>query len=185
KSLLLSSDWAGLLEAAEEVMAGPYGRGWLDLQRYVMTALEGLGGSYRDVAESIRQELILLLRDVPELIQKTLMDDTPTANAETLQWLKVIGAQGGDSGKPASAAAPDYDSERVMAEATHEKAQEWVASGNPIRGFELLKLRAEREQSQRARFVTESLAASILVDAGMGAVARPMLENLVERITKQ
>lgn len=185
KSLLLASDWTGLLDAAEEVMAGPYGRGWLDLQRYVMTALEGLGGSYRDVAESIRQELVLLLRDVPELIQKTLMDDTPTANAETLQWLKMIGAQGGDSGKPTSATAPDYDSERVMAEATHEKALEWVASGNPIRGFELLKLRAEREQSHRARFVTESLAASVLVDAGMGAVARPMLENLVERITKQ
>jgi type VI secretion system protein ImpA len=186
KTLLLQGDWPNLLEAAEEVMAGPCGRGWLDLQRYVLTALDGMGERYRAAAEAVRQELALLLRDVPELVGKTLMDDTPTANAETLEWLRLNVAQGESRGvKAAAERAPDYDSERIMAEATYEKALEWVASGNPRRGVELLKMRADREQSARARFITESLAASILVDAGMAAVARPMLENLVERITKQ
>jgi hypothetical protein len=152
----------------------------------VLTALEGLGERYRAAAEAVRQELTLLLRDVPELVARTMMDDTPTANAETLEWLK-LNVTDADSGGPKAAAerAPDYDSERIMAEATYEKAMEWVASGNPRKGVELLKMRADREQSARARFITESLGASILVDAGMAAVARPMLENLVERITKQ
>jgi type VI secretion system protein ImpA len=189
KSLLLRSDWVALLDAAEEVMAGPYGRGWLDLQRYVLTALEGLGGPYRAVADAIRQALGALLRDVPDLVQKTLMDDTPTANAETLAWLKTNGLLAGGGGSveagKAAAPSPDYDGERMLAEATYEKAMEWVASGNPRRGVELLKTRAEREQSERGRFITESLAAAILVDAGMGAIARPMLETLVERISKQ
>jgi type VI secretion system protein ImpA len=187
KSLLLKSDWVALVDAAEEVMAGPYGRGWLDLQRYVLTALDGLGGSYRAVADAIRHELGALLRDVPDLIKKTLMDDTPTANAETVGWLETNGLLGngrGEAGK-GPAPSPDYDGERMLAEATYEKALEWVKSGNPRRGVELLKTRAEREQSERGRFITESLASAILVDAGMAAVARPMLENLVERITKQ
>ncbi|TVP73639.1 MAG: type VI secretion system protein TssA, partial [Gemmatimonadales bacterium] len=43
KLLLLDGKWAELLEAAEEVMATPWGRGWIDLQRYVVTALDHLG----------------------------------------------------------------------------------------------------------------------------------------------
>ena len=37
KSLLLDGKWDALLEACENVMATPNGRGWLDLQRYALT----------------------------------------------------------------------------------------------------------------------------------------------------
>ncbi len=186
KTLVLNGDWAALVEAGEEVMAGTWGRGWLDLQRYVLTAMEALGSTYRPAADAIKGEIAALLRDVPGILSATLMDDTPTANAETLEWLGLNGLSGEGKGEAAaSGAAPDYDRERVLSEATHEKALEWAASGNPMRGVELLKKRAEREESERARFITESLAASVLVDAGMVAVARPMLEDLVELITKR
>ncbi len=185
KTLVLNGDWSDLVDAAEEVMATPSGRGWLDLQRYILTALEALGGSYRPAADAIKGELSALLRDVPELLSATLMDDTPTANAETLEWLGLLGLTGDDGAAAAKAAAPDYDRERILSEATHEKALEWAASGNPMRGVELLKKRADREESARARFITESLAASVLVDAGMIAVARPMLEDLVDLATKR
>lgn len=186
KTLVLNGDWEALVDAAEEVMATPSGRGWLDLQRYLLTAMEGLGSSYRAAAEAVKGELAALVRDVPKLLSSTLMDDTPTANVETLEWLSLQGLTGGDGeARAATAAAPDYDRERVMSEATHEKALEWAASGNPMRGVELLKKRAEREESARARFITESLAASVLVDAGMISVARPMLEDLVDLATKR
>jgi type VI secretion system protein ImpA len=187
KSLLLEGDWAGLVEMGEEVMASPCGRGWLDLQRYVLTALEGMGGAYRPAVDAIRHEISALLRDVPDLTSKTLMDDTPTANVETLEWLALQGLTGEptDGASGGGVAPPDYDRERVLSEATHEKALEWVAAGNPSRGVELLMKRAEREESARARFITESLAASILVDAGMVSVARPMLEDLVDLVSKK
>jgi type VI secretion system protein ImpA len=187
RALLLNGEWLALLNAAEDVMAEPWGRGWLDLQRYILTALAGLGGPYGGVADAIRDELTLLLREVPDLVSKTLMDDTPVANAETVEWLRlnrlIPGPDGEAGAEPQS--APDYDQERLLSEATHEKALEWAASGNPGRGVELLKRRAEGEKSQRGRFITESLTASILVDSGLESIARPMLEDLVDRITKR
>src|SRR5690606_27653621 len=72
-----------LLEAAEDVMATPYGRGWLDLQRYVLVACEALGGEFESVAAAVRGALRSLLQDLPELPDLTLMDDSPTANGET------------------------------------------------------------------------------------------------------
>jgi type VI secretion system protein ImpA len=185
KTLLLDGSWPELVDAAEEVMATPSGRGWLDLQRYLLTALDALGSTYRAAADAVKGELAALLRDVPKLLSAALMDDTPTANAETLEWLQLSGLTGGDGENPSRTNAPDYDQERVLSEATHEKALEWAASGNPMRGVELLKKRAEREGSARARFITESLAASVLVDAGMVSVARPLLEDLVDLAKKR
>jgi type VI secretion system protein ImpA len=87
KSLLLDGRWPELLEQAEGVMAAPYGRGWLDLQRYVVTACEHLGGSHDAVAAAVTGALRTLLAALPTLPEMTLMDDTPTANAETRAWL--------------------------------------------------------------------------------------------------
>jgi len=181
KTLLLDESWEELVEACEEVMAGPCGRGWLDLQRYLMTALDNLGSSYGPVAAAIRSEIDSLLDDLPQLLEKTLMDDTPTANQETKRWLDRLGVVG-EEGEEEDDDGPDYDGDRILAEATHERALEWAASGNPRKGIELLKRRSEHEDSERARFITESLAASVMVEAGMVAVARPLLEDLAAEI---
>src|SRR5436190_938188 len=91
KGLLLDSKWEALLEACEGVMATPHGRGWLDLQRYALTACEQLGTEFQVVAAALSGALRSLLVDLPGLIDMTLMDDTPTANAETHRWLSTIG----------------------------------------------------------------------------------------------
>ena len=182
KTLLLDEDWASLLEEGEEVMASPCGRGWLDLQRYIMTALEHLGSSYAATADAVRGQLAALLQDIPDLPQKMLMDDTPVANGETLEWLGLLELSGDGGGAPAAGSpnsGPDYDRQRTLSEATHEKALEWVASGSPQRGIELLMKRADHEKSDRARFITQTLAASVMLDAGMDGVAKPILEDLV------
>jgi len=90
KSLLLDGKWDALLEACENVMATPNGRGWIDLQRYALTACERLGSEFAIVASALRGALRSLLADLPGLVDMTLMDDTPTANAETRAWLKGI-----------------------------------------------------------------------------------------------
>jgi type VI secretion system protein ImpA len=89
KALLLDGKWTELLEQCEGVMATPQGRGWLDLQRYALTACSNLGGSHDAVAHALKDELRLLLAAIPQLPEMTLMDDTPTANAETLGWLEA------------------------------------------------------------------------------------------------
>ena len=68
-------------------MALPCSRAWLDLQRTVVEACEGLGSDYGAIVRAIRSELKALITDIPQLLDATLMDETPVANAETRAWL--------------------------------------------------------------------------------------------------
>src|ERR1019366_9633210 len=88
KRLSLEANWGEVLEAAEAAMAEPYGRAWLDLQRYVVKAAEEWG--YYNISKAVVSELRALLADLPQLPQWTLMDDTPTANAETQTWIRDV-----------------------------------------------------------------------------------------------
>ena len=93
KGLLIDGRWPELLEQGEVLMATAQGRAWLDLQRYVLTACANLGGGYDAVAAVIRSELRALLTALPTLPKMTLMDDTPTANSETREWLDTESLQ--------------------------------------------------------------------------------------------
>lgn len=182
KSLLLEGEWETLLAEAEDLAATPVGRAWLDLQRYVLTALENLGPEYRPVLNAIVGQLGSLLAELPELPRRTLLDDTPAANSETVDWLERMGLTGDGEDRAGPARSTTYDQELVMSEATYEKAREWVASGNPSQGVSLLLRRADHEKSERGRFITQSLAAEIMVEAGMGEAARPILSDLVKEV---
>ncbi len=114
KGLMLDGKWSDLLEQCETVMATPQGRGWLDLQRYVVTACDRLGGGYDGVATVVRTELRVLLAALPQLPEMTLMDDAPTANGETRDWLDAQGLSAPDTnGAPAEdgngAGTPDTE----------------------------------------------------------------------------
>jgi len=91
KTLLLDGKFSELLEQCENLMATAPGRGWLDLQRYALTACAQLGTGHDAIAAAIRSELRALLRALPQLTRMTLMDDTPTANEETREWLEGEG----------------------------------------------------------------------------------------------
>jgi type VI secretion system protein ImpA len=188
KSLLLDEKWPELLDACENIMATPHGRGWLDLQRYELTACEGLGGEFQYVLAAVRWALITLLRDYPTLPDLALMDDTATANAETRAWLQA----GGFLSEAAAAAAaeqarpepsPTHGEARPRGSRTaFDRAMDEVRAGQPQRGIELLMREAEQEKSSRARFLRRSEAGQIMVDAGLEGVALPILRELLEQI---
>lgn len=213
KGLLLDGKWPELLEQCETVMASPQGRGWLDLQRYVLTACEKLGGSYDAVAASLRDELRVLLAAIPELPEMTLMDDAPTANAETQAWLSDEHLATISSNAPAvsSAAAEDssgvYDAvvqaaiaqddttskhgglaagprRRPMRDA-FDLAKSEMGQGRSKQAIELLLAEIAREQSPRGRFLRQTQLAYIMVESGLDAVARPILERLVSTIDER
>jgi type VI secretion system protein ImpA len=180
KTLLLDEKWAELLDAAEEVMASPYGRGWLDLQRYVLTACERLGSDYAPVADALESALRSLLQDLPELADATLMDDTPTANPDTRHWLHGLGLLDAVAAAGSGTALPRRHGGRDAL----ERALDRVRAGEPAKAIELLMSEASQETSERARFLRRSQAAGIMVDAGMEAVATPLLEEMLQLIEK-
>ena len=184
KGLLLDSKWPELLEAAEVVMGTPQGRGWLDLQRYALTACDALGSDYFPVATAMRGALRALLADLPQLIEMTLMDDTPTANAETRAWLKAnILPETETGGASADGHSADDDSEPHGRDPVSLAAAE-VRAGRVDRAIAVLMRESSREKTSRGRFLLQAQLARIMVDAGHEAVARPILDQLITDIAE-
>lgn len=221
KTLLLDGKWPDLLEQSEALMATPSGRGWLDLQRYVLTACANLGGSYDGVAAAIRSELRALLAAAPTLPRMTLMDDTPTANDETRAWLEgdaladeapadaeetivAEGQEGEDTplsdgtdtlsdaieddqstSQQGGFARPARRARAPRARDPFDLARNELALGRPNRAIELLTAELARDPSPRGRFVRQTQIAYIMVEAGLHAVAQPILQKLVETIDER
>jgi type VI secretion system protein ImpA len=183
KGLFLDKRHEDLLTAVEEIMATPAGRGWLDLQRYAVLAAERSGTGFQLVAKAIRSALRSLLQDLPGLVDATLMDDSPTASRDTMAWLGEEGLLPGpqpEGEDEAEARAKRGD--RIIREAGYDRATAMAQGGDPQGAIELLMNRADHEGSPRARFLTKSAAAGIMVDHGMGMVARPLLDELLRLI---
>jgi type VI secretion system protein ImpA len=86
KKAVKESDWDAVLEQTEAGILQPWGRTWLDLQRYTANALEqkGFAGTARVLNNCFR----ILLETLPDLLDVTLPDDTPAANTETKNWIE-------------------------------------------------------------------------------------------------
>ncbi len=178
KSLLLDGKWDALLEACEGVMATPNGRGWLDLQRYALTACERLGSEFAIVAAAMRGALRSLLTDLPGLLDMTLMDDTPTANAETRAWLKGIVDAEGEQGSIPFAAAGDS----TLGRDPNGAAIATVRGGRTDRAIASLMRDVGSEKTKRGRFMLQTQLANIMVEANHHSVAQPILEELIAHV---
>ena len=183
RGLFLEEKWQDLLAAAEDVMASEAGRGWLDIQRYSILAADKLGKDFRPVAAALRGALRSVLEDLPALAEATLMDDSAAASSDTLAWLRAAGfieAEGGATS--GSEEGNDTDPDAFRREASFERAQQMVQSGDPDGAIRLLLRRADGEPSERARFITRAEAAAIMVSRGEVTVARPILDDLYTEV---
>jgi type VI secretion system protein ImpA len=184
KSLATRNRWADLLDAAENIMALPCSRAWLDLQRLVVEACVALGEDYSRIAIAIRSELRALVRDLPHLIEATLSDDTPAANGATQAWLRELAAE------PANAAphpdppkipvidngrAPGWQKKFVDA---HALALEAMRAGQPQKAITILQREVERQLTGRGRFQRKLQLAQICIAAGKDNIAQPLLDDL-------
>lgn len=180
KTLMIDGAWDQLLDAAEQIMGTPAGRGWLDLQRYTLTACAGLGSTYEAPAAAIRGALRSLLADIPDLPSMSLMDDLPAANAETRNWLAELGGVPTDNGgapmampNAAPSMPPSYIDERVRVE---------IQAGRPTQAIDILMREIDRETSRRGRWMRQAQIARVMVDAGLETVAKPILEQVMTEI---
>jgi type VI secretion system protein ImpA len=160
------------------------------LQRLVVEALTGLGNEYVPIADAVRSELRVLLTDLPELLDASLLDDTAAANAETRVWLKQLlqaplkdapgpeatETPGGSNGQPAVASWP------AKAADSYTSAQEALKSGEPERAFQIMRLEIARQRSGRGRFQRTLQLVQLCVSAGKDAIAQPLLEDLMSSI---
>ena len=189
KRLAMEGNWTAVLEVAEKGMAMECGRGWLDLQRYVGRACYELGDYYEPIRRAMISGVRGLLADYPRLPELTMMDDTPTANAETQAWLKEIAApaeagytptpyqsdaQAGSAAEPGAEAAPD----------TYYLAMQAARAGRPQEGIEMLTREIAHESNGRARFHRKLQLTQLCIGAGHEDVAVPILQALAAEIER-
>jgi len=189
KRLTLDKKWTELLEAAESAMALPCSRAWLDLQRSVVEACEGLGSDYEAIVRAIRSELKALITDIPQLLDATLMDETPAANAETRAWLVSLTQS---PSEPAPAAEPPLGvltasnghGSRWPAQSTdaYASARQALRAGQERKAFEILQQDISRKRSGRERFRRRMQLVEICASTNKPNVAQPILDDLAAAI---
>ena len=187
KKLLLDKKYEELLDSAESAMALPCGRAWLDMQRFVVEACEALGSGYEAIARAIRSELKALVTDIPQLLDATLMDETPAANAETRAWLVSLsqapGATPAADGSARAASSNGLGS-RWPGQATdaYVSALQALREGQERKAFEILQQDIARKRSGRERFRRRMQLVEICATTNKPNVAQPILDDLAAAI---
>jgi type VI secretion system protein ImpA len=189
KRLALGKHWSELLDACEEAMALPCSRAWLDLQRLSVAACSAMGADYQPIATAIQSELRALLNDVPELLDATLLDDTPAANPETKAWLEHL------KGPVQVSAVPDDDATTVstgelngtptwltQAADSYALAKQALTAGQEEKAFGLMRSEIARQRSGRGRFRRTMQLIELAIAAGKDAIAQPLLDDVTAMI---
>jgi type VI secretion system protein ImpA len=189
KKLLLDKKYEQLLEAAESAMALPCSRAWLDLQRFVVEACDGLGSGYEAIARAIRSELKALVTDIPQLLDATLMDETPAANAETRAWLVALKQAPSEPTAPAEAPLQSAVSSNGLGSRwpgqptdAYASAVQALREGQERKAFEILQQDIARKRSGRERFRRRMQLVEICASTNKPNVAQPILDDLAAAI---
>jgi len=195
KKMAMEGKWAEVLEGAESAMGLPCGRGWLDLQRYAVRACESLGSEYEPVAAAIRADLRALLADYPDLLNASMMDDTPAANAETQAWLREsilppppappseLAPAPEPEPVPIVAASPNADGEKRPD--VVELAMKAARAGKVQEAIGMLTQEIGNERTGRGRFQKHIQLANIFLATKHEAIAFPILVELAEEIERR
>lgn len=192
KRLFNEGSYQEALEAAENAIVEPCGRAWLDVHRYAVQCCDYLG--YYAVSTAIKSGLRALLAEIPGLIDASLVDDTPTANAETRQWIQE---QVAPPAAPAAAEATAWlTSEPEPQEAAEgdaserppdaqERAMQAMQAGDVRGAIEILSREAALTGSGRARFQRRIQLAQMCLGANQAEIARSILEGIAAEIDRR
>jgi type VI secretion system protein ImpA len=180
KKLLLDKKYEELLDAAENAMALPCGRAWLDMQRFVVEACEALGSGYESIARAIKSALKALVTDIPQLLDATLMDETPVANAETRTWL--VSLSQAPAATPSSDGAVAKASSNGLATDAYVSAMQALRDGQERKAFEILQQDIGRRRSGRERFRRRMQLVELCASTNKPNVAQPILDDLAAAI---
>jgi type VI secretion system protein ImpA len=151
-----------------------------------------LGSYYEPIGSAVISGVRGFLADYPRLAEMTLMDDTPTANAETQTWLKesvFVASVAVEAYTPtpyesdAEASADGTGAE--AAPDTFELAMEAARSGRPQEGIEMLVRELAQERNGRARFHRKVQVAQLCISTGYDGIAEPILQELAAEIERR
>ncbi|MCK4659897.1 MAG: type VI secretion system protein TssA, partial [Phycisphaerae bacterium] len=168
--------WENLLKNAEAAFRSndPL---WLDLQRYVCSAMRGLGSPYEKAEQAIIGLTGALVRRLGDsLFELKFRNGTPLCSGETKMWIESETAvEGGGGGGSAGT-----DNGR-LAEAS-DQAKKLAASGKLKDGLKVLQEGLSTSTQRRDRFLWRLRIAQLCFDAQRPQLAGPLLEECYEEV---
>jgi type VI secretion system protein ImpA len=182
-----SGEWSELAQETERYLRATPKQAWIDLQRYAVKALNGLGGSSSRIATAIEHQLRVVLAAFPDLPDAEFEDGTPTANQESKQWLDELMPAEPQTDAPARPTPVLVEKREDEAEPTITRRDEAFALANGGRSLEALAVLQELVQSAasgRERFLYKLDLAEVCLDSDRAALAYPILEELAGTIER-
>ncbi|HKB07149.1 MAG TPA: type VI secretion system protein TssA [Candidatus Polarisedimenticolia bacterium] len=159
---------------------------WLDAQRFVCQALQGLGKEYDAALEGVKQECRGLLKRLPGLLDLKFSNGTPFADDETRAWVQqqvLARTDGGDGASQVTVAAPaapsgDDELESVLKEVGSVSQQGLPDAVRRLGGL------VDAARNGRQRFQRRLALAKFMVKAKEPRLAVAHLERLQEEIDR-
>jgi type VI secretion system protein ImpA len=154
------------------------------MQRFVVEACEAMGSGYEAIARAIRSELKALVTDIPQLLDATLMDETPAANAETRAWLVSLSQAPTSADGAGHAASSNGLGSRWPGQPTdaYVSALQALREGHERKAFEILQQDIARKRSGRERFRRRMQLVEICATTNKPNVAQPILDDVAAAI---
>jgi type VI secretion system protein VasJ len=178
-----AGDWNKLLDECEMSFGQPGFHLWLDMQRLTVMALDALGAEYQGVRSAVLTELALLLKRLPKLSSLTFGDGTRFADPGTSDWIEEIVMPMLGTGESSSSVTVSRFGDGEL-DSQYAEAKKILNAGDFAGAITMLQGGANSDYSRKSAFRRKLALATLALQGNQASIARPLLENLTEEISK-
>ncbi len=180
ENLFSEGSFAELLEGAESYFGQTVF--WLDLHRYVVKSLEGLGAEYARARLAVVGELKSLLGRLPGLLDLKFSDELPFASDDAKKWLAAEVLTGGSSVSMPEPSGPSAAAASEKLTETVKKAGELSKKKKTTEAVNLFQEGIKATTEKREQFIWRLSLARFCLSAKLPQVAVPHLEQLEREV---
>lgn len=174
--LIQGRKYEAALHACEERVTES--RFWLDITRLTATALDNLGGSYKDAYDALCGETLLMTQRLAGVENLGFSDGTPFADAETRAWLKSLSLGAGGDGLGGGG----DEAQKAISEAFKEAHQQ-IKDKKNVAGLEVMHKGLASAGSGKEKLLWRIATGRLLLLAGRPDLADSMAAAALEDIT--
>ncbi len=171
RNLYNNQDWRDLIEAAESRI--PEFLFWLDLNRYVAEALNGLGLSA--ASDVVCEETLAYVKRLSGIENLGFSDGMAFADEDTRAWLaELIKASGGGTGEGGSGSAIEKEVEDIL-----KKAYDLLKENKTADALKLVKVGLDKAASGRDRLIWNNAMCKLLLKSGSFRLMIPYIDQVL------
>ncbi len=179
RNLFQEQLWPDLAKNGEDAFSADGMLFWFDLQRFICTALIGVGPEFAPATKAIRIELALLLSRLPSLMDLAFDDGTPFADAMTKEWIQaevfpVLGGSGGGGPAPIKKKG-DVGEEQ-------KQASTLLGEGKLDQALNVLRTGVANDSNEKNNFDRKLIMAELCYKSNKMNISKALIDDLLVAI---